>query len=289
MDDGPPPNVRSLLDRLRNHCSREGLDLSRAGRHMAVLVVVQMANGIVVKGGRGLEARYGLARTRASSDLDLARTAGLEEFLDALDDALATGWQGFQGRVRTRGEVNTPTPPHYRPFKLEVVLTYGGRTGLGTVEVEVMAEEVPALAHGELVTSADGAALFSAVGLVPPGPLNVLSLPMQIAQKIHACTLPAAELGGRPNERAHDLVDLQLAVSDLTDDELPRLCEAAERIFAARNRHSWPPTAVLHDGWEARYRTELATVAQGDLLPDAASAVAWLNAFVGRVVQSKPR
>jgi len=37
--------------------------------------------------------------------------------------------------------------------------------------------------------SADGAGIFEAVDLPAPGPVAVLTLPMQAAQRLHACTV----------------------------------------------------------------------------------------------------
>lgn len=41
MADGPPSNLRSPQDRLRNHCDETGASFSRARRHMSALVVVR--------------------------------------------------------------------------------------------------------------------------------------------------------------------------------------------------------------------------------------------------------
>ena len=50
--------------------------------------------------------------------------------------------------------------------------------------------------------------LFDIIGLDTPDPIPVLALDHQIAQKLHACTAINAKTGG--DERAHDLVDLQI-------------------------------------------------------------------------------
>ena len=83
MAEGAPSNITSLLARLRNHCQAAGHDETRGQRHLAAMVVAQLLRGCgaVVKGGRNLEIRYGLAATRASSDLDTVRSQSFSDFL----------------------------------------------------------------------------------------------------------------------------------------------------------------------------------------------------------------
>ena len=61
------------------------------------MVVAQLLRGFgtVVKGGRNLEIRYGLAATRASSDLDTVRTQSFDDFLAQLRGA----WSEVPGSV----------------------------------------------------------------------------------------------------------------------------------------------------------------------------------------------
>lgn len=52
MADGPPTNLDSLNQRLRNHCNDVGRDYGRARRHVGVLVVAQLLATVrVVKSG----------------------------------------------------------------------------------------------------------------------------------------------------------------------------------------------------------------------------------------------
>jgi hypothetical protein len=220
MPDGPPPHVRSLLARLRNHCRSTGLDQPRAQRHLAVMVVTQMLDGAVIKGGRNLEVRYGLRATRASTDLDVTRSVTLPTFLDELDDSLATGWQGFTGTARERGSIAAPVPQDRRPHQIDIVTHYRGASGVGTVRLEVVREELDLSAAPDIVVSRDASELFHALGLHPPAAVPVLPLPLQIAQKLHACTSPDDPSTGRINERVHDLIDLRIMVQDLGDDGL---------------------------------------------------------------------
>lgn len=282
MADGPPPNLRSLQDRLRNHSRAVELPYGRVQRLLGVLVVGELMRDDelgVVKGGSNLEVRIGIAATRASSDLDVVRTRSLEQFRDSLEDALATGWEGFTGRLIDRGPIGAPVPDAYRPYRLEAKLAYGAQFGLGTITVEVAVEEVDALETFDTVESADGLAVFDAVGLPRPRPIRTLPLRQQIAQKLHACTTPNGD--GWINDRAHDLVDLQLADRSYNGSlgDVRRVCE---RLFVSRRRQAWPPDVTIREGWGQRYAEE----AEGlDVLEDIADAIAWVNDYIRAIAQ----
>lgn len=245
MADGPPTNLRSLEARLRNHCAAVGRDFSRARRHIGALVVAHLLHGTdtVVKGGRNLEIRYGLAATRASTDVDVVRARELEEVLDHLEAALDRGWAGFTSRLIDKGPTQAT----------------------------------------DMIVGADGAGIFEAVGLPAPGPVTVLTLSMQVAQKLHACTAP--DTVDWKNDRAHDLIDLQLIALDLNDSQLPEVRETCERLFRARTGHDWPPTITARQGWPVRYSEERAHV-EADVHEDLDQAVAWANEFIARVAQA---
>jgi len=284
MAEGPPTNLRSLEARLRNHCAAVGRDFSRARRHIGALVVANLLRGTdtVVKGGRNLEIRYGLAATRASTDLDVVRAQELEEVLDHLEAALDRGWAGFTGRLIDKGPIQAPVPSAYRPYRLDLKLDFEGRS-FDTVQLEAAIEEAGGIQTTDMIVSADGAEIFEAVGLPAPRPVTVLTLPMQVAQKLHACT--AADTDDWTNDRAHDLVDLQLIDLDLRERRFPEVRAACERLFQARTGHDWPPTVTARQGWSARYSEERAQV-EADVCSDLDQAVAWANEFIARIAEA---
>ena len=105
----------------------------------------------------------------------------------------------------------------------------------------------------------------------------MLPLAHQIAQKLHACTTP--DDIGWTNERAHDLIDLQLAV-ELFVGELAKIREIAVQRFAARQRQPWPPNITVRAGWANRCREE----ADGlDVVDDVESAASWVNELIKRI------
>ena len=106
----------------------------------------------------------------------------------------------------------------------------------------------------------------------------MLALDHQIAQKLHACTIVNPKTG--QNERAHDLVDLQILEQEETID-MAAVAATAERLFAARQGHDWPPAVVQYDRWETIYTEAAAGL---DVIDNVTDAVAWANDFIARAV-----
>ena len=93
----------------------------------------------------------------------------------------------------------------------------------------------------------------------------------QIAQKLHACT-------GPDNERAHDLVDLQLLVASVVVN-LAHVKQTSVRLFGYRQAQPWPPAVVATQTWPGIYED----AAGLDVLPDLDSAVGWANELIRRI------
>lgn len=276
----PPKSLRLLEAQIRD-LARDAQEVEgRVRRAISVAIIGQMladTDAGVIKGATNLELRLGIASTRASSDLDAVRSVALDEFRDRLEAALGNGWHGFSGRLVHRGEIGAPVPDAYRPHRFHAKLTYLDRP-FGTVEVEVAAEEVDALREVETTPlDKQAAAWFEALGFPVPASLPVLPLSHQIAQKLHACTTPDAD--GWVNDRSHDLVDLQLAMRLHGADVAP-IAEAARRLFASRNRHSWPPVVTRRQGWDERYPNEVDGL---PVLADLDAAVEWANELIGQL------
>jgi hypothetical protein len=143
----------------------------------------------------------------------------------------------------------------------------GGHRGVSLVmTVTVLPQSASAVA-GVLRRLAD---VRRGGGLPQPGPVRVLPLQHQVAQRIHACTEPGSS-------RAHDLVDLQLMEPHLADDLVAHTCE---RLFRFRKQHTWPPVLSVDEAWEEDYLV----AAEGlEVLPDVHAAASWLNGYVARL------
>lgn len=207
-------------------------------------------------------------------------TATVDEFRDEFAAALRAGWAGFAGVLVDEGEIAVPAPDGYRPHRLRAKLEYRGGP-FGTVTVEVAPEEVGGLTRVEEIPARDAADWFAELGLPTPQPVPTLPLAHQIAQKLHACTTPDDRAW--VNERAHDLVDLQLALRVYTGS-LAEIRDVAVRLFTARGLHAWPPLVTARQGWKARYAAEAVGL---DVLPTLEDAVIWANQLLAEINASE--
>jgi len=270
----PPIHRASLEQRLRNICGSLGINELRTRTSLAHTVVTQMLPAGVVKGGAAIKLRVGDRASRLTTDLDAARAAThtIETYTAELSDRLAEGWNGFTGRLVDREPADPPdVPAEYVMQPFDVKLSYNSQSFV-TVTLELGHDEVGSTDRPRLALDAGIAEVIQRLGFPMPAPVPVLAVEHQIAQKLHACTTPDRH---GCNERAHDLVDLQILVAAEPPD-LSELATVGQRLFAARRVAPWPPIVQAWPGWEDRY----IDAAEGlDVLP-LADAVAWLNHLV---------
>lgn len=274
----PPPNLRSLTTRIDNLARQHGRPVRRIQRAVANTVVGQMLPPGVVKGGTAMKLRAGETSSRFTPDLDVARAAGLnlDDYLSQLGDRLAAGWGGFTGVV-TELEAPQPegVPDEYVMQPFEIRLAYQSRHWL-TVPFELGRDEIGSTRREDLRIANDIVELFEALGLEPPSPIPVLAVDHQIAQKLHACTSINPRTGG--NERAHDLVDLQILEQE-EEIDFVAVGATSRRLFAARRSHPWPPTVVAYERWASIYDEAADSL---DVLDNVGDAVAWASDFIDR-------
>lgn len=276
---GPPSNATSLAARLRNLCRDKDIPEGRARRLIGVVVVGQLLSQTragVIKGASNIEVRIGTAATRVSSDLDTVRQLTLEQFRDELSRALRAGWGGFAGTLADQGEIPAALPPDYQPHRFRIKLEYVGGDFV-SIALEVSPEEIDALDRPDTIHSRDASEWFAELGLPEPAPLPALPLEHQIAQKLHACTAPDTDTWA--NDRAHDLVDLQLIMREFAGT-LAGIRAAATRLFTARQVHDWPPKVTARTGWAERYAEEARVLG---VLEDLDAAVGWANDLVADI------
>lgn len=266
------PNSRRNLDLALDREFGRGQEAAQARTAMANAIVGQMLPGGVVKGGSSLRLRYGYAATRFTTDLDAARGRDLDAFVADLSAALAEGWQGFTGTVVPADPPHPEGVPEdyvMRPF--EVKLAYNTKSWV-TVSLEVGHDEIGDTEEPEWLIADDVAAMFERLGLEAPGPIPLMPLHHQVAQKLHALTGPGSE-------RAHDLVDLQL-IDAHGDVDYVRARQACVRLFASRRRQAWPPTIVEGAEWDGIYDNARDGL---PVLPTVSEAVEWGNGLIGRI------
>lgn len=250
----PPTNLRSLRDRLTQVAERQGVVFGRLQRHVAMIVVAQFAATLtddtgapllLVKGGSSLELRRGIPDSRTSKDFDTVARRDIELIHEQLADAGETGWEGFTAIFTAPEEIDVPGMP-VKPRRFTAKLSYRGRA-FATVPIEVSSVEAGNADQFDTLTS-------DALGLVGvPAAVAVpcMTIPWQIAQKLHAVTAVLEE--PKVNDRAHDLVDLQLLEGLLLDADLMPTRSACIAIFEARAQHPWPPRVATLPHWPLIY------------------------------------
>jgi hypothetical protein len=236
---------------------------------VANVVVGQMLPPGAVKGGTAMKLRLGDRSSRFTPDLDLARKESLAQFVESFEHSLASGWHGFTGRLIARPAprpAGVPVPYVMRPYQVKLAFH---STSWHTARLEIGHNEIGDADDPLYVLADDIVQLFADVGLQEPRPIAVMRADHQIAQKLHAWT-------GPDNERAHDLVDLQLlaASAELNPAQVK---QTSVRLFNFRHEQPWPPTVVAGAAWSGIYEDAAAGL---DVLPDLGDAVGWANELI---------
>lgn len=243
-----PHNMRVLQAWVREYADQEQLPESRVRRAVSfMLVALPLERSLdtegnplfVVKGGVSMELRLNL-RARTTKDLDAVFRGAFEDWLEALDDALAEDIEGFSFSREEPERIATTTS-----YRVNIVLDYKGRRW-GKVQFEVAPVEVGSVLDIDQVDPFD----IGQFGLQAPGQISVVGLPYLIAQKLHACT-EVFEDG--ENARVHDLMDLLLAKDLLEPGDLRRVREACVAIFDNREKQLWPPKVTVYPSWSETF------------------------------------
>ncbi len=269
------PGNLSHLQKLIGEIAGVDGEVKRIQRAIANTIVGQMLPPCVVKGGTAMKLRLGDAGSRYTADLDAARKAGLseEDYIEAFALRLRDGWSGFTGTMEPDVKPSPPdVPGDYIMSPYWIRLSYRGKEWL-KVRFELGHDEVGSTLVAEPRMADDVASLFAALGLPKPEPIPLMPIAHQVAQKLHACTSINPKTG--ENERAHDLVDLQLL--DQEGIDLPQTVAIARRLFSSRRAQEWPPTVRVFSLWSSIY----AEAADGlGVLPDVAEAATWANGLI---------
>lgn len=285
--DSPPTRLRALRDRLTAAAKREGVSFGRLQQHVGVLVVAQFFSSLtddqgeprlLVKGGVSLELRRGIPESRTSKDLDAVIRGSIESAHDRLVEAGLNGWEGFTATFTQPIAFDVPGLGS-RAHRFMAKLSYMARPFV-SVPIEVSPVEAGNAESYDLV----GSEAFALVGLPKACAVPCMTLPWQIAQKVHACTDPVEP--PRTNDRAHDLVDLQILEALVSSETLSTTRVACLAVFDARESHSWPPILVAPEHWPAIYDRALEGLDGLGLAPNLSAAVGRVQAFIHRIDQA---
>lgn len=276
MNLQPPSNLSSLQRRIFNRAREQGVLFSQLQRVVANAVLCQMLPPSVVKGGVALAMRLGDRGSRFTEDVDVvgAQSMSAEEYFDSLSENLAHGWIGFTGAVEGLPAATVIGAAHgLSVHRVRIRLAYAGRHWL-SIPFEFSNEENQDVVDADRRIYAGIVDTFRHLGLEEPMPVALLSIDRQVAEKLHVCTTASGD--GHPNDRAHDLVDLQLILAD-SAVSLPSIRAMCVRLFSARSQHQWPPTVSEGARWAQLYER----AAHGlPVLPTVHSAVAWANELI---------
>lgn len=262
------PGSKTILERrISEYARAQHQTEGRVRVTISQVIVAQMIPDALVKGGSGMKFRFGMKFARDSKDLDAAWRGEQEDFAAGLRHRLSKGWGPFAGTVKTlplRHDERAGYPA-MQPYAVKLAAY---RRDFQTVVVEVGWDELGATHDGsaELIDLAEIAEMFAGLGLPRPDPVRVIAVHHQIAQKIHACTEPG-------NDRAHDLVDLQLLWPE-SEADLDLVAATAWRQFQWRQRQPFPGVFDPAPGWEDKY---LEAASGLGVLGSPTDAASWLR------------
>lgn len=271
-----PHNMRVLQSWIREYADQQQMAESRVRRAVSfMLVALPLEHSLdgegkplfAVKGGVSMELRLGL-RARTTKDFDAVFRGAFEDWLAALDDALAADIEEFSFS-REEPEAIRDT----KSFRVNIIIDFKGRRW-GKVQFEVAPVEVDSVLDVDQVDPFD----IGQFGLRAPGQISVVGLPYLIAQKLHACT---EVFEGEENARVHDLMDLLLARDLLAPEDLRRVREACTAIFDNRQNQTWPPQLTVYRSWAETYARLAA--AEGFPVGDVEEAAALVGKFIAEI------
>jgi hypothetical protein len=254
----PPERLEKKLARVARE---QGIDQERL-RHwvsfLALCGVLERAchedilGVYYLKGGVAMELRFA-QQARATKDLDLGMEGTRAGRLQVLSEALRLGFDEFSFRlkaqVRDMEQADT--------VRVQVSIQYRTRSWQ-TIEVDLGPANV-----GNVDLIEPCVRGLVELGIPVISPVRCLGLAEQVAQKLHACTGPAAA------GRARDVLDI-LLIDTLGKLDYPATADAARRVFEERATHAFPPEFVMPPEW----RPELETLAaELDFPLTAASAI----------------
>ena len=235
-----------------NISQETNVDLQRLRRKVAfdrllARFFVNGSNTWVLKGGYALEMRF--AHARATKDIDL--TLPIQPYASSEPEHLMTMLQEkshlelgdyFTFAFRPAMQELDGAPEGGFRFPVEAIMD--GRPfvkfhidiGIGDILVEPVEKII-----GEDWLKFAG---------ISPATIYAISKEQQLAEKLHAYTLPRM---GRLNTRVKDLVDMLLLIREGSVDEAI-VRENLHKVFQRRNTHSLPAALPLPpEGWNVKF------------------------------------
>lgn len=243
---------------------------------MAGVILGQMLPaGTVVKGGTSLRLRFGPEKSRVTMDFDTARSIELDDYIKCLREKLSEGWADFTGEVLIRKQGSPKGVPfEYVMQPLDIKLAYRNHPWC-TVRLEVSHNELgdaDKLDMRELPPEIKG--IFSDLNFPEPRPIPLMSIPFQIAQKLHGVSQPGSS-------RVRDLIDLQLIMQN-EDFDVAITADICRKLFSYRKMHAWPVMVEKGEGWDSVYDEQRGCLPVAESCDEAVRIVNMLIQQLGR-------
>jgi hypothetical protein len=233
----PPERLQKTLARVARE---QGLDQERLRRWVSFLALcgaldqaiqTGVVAGYYLKGGVAMELRFA-ETARATKDLDVGMEGTRADRLRSLTEALAAGFDDFTFRIKAQ----TRDMEQADTIRVQVAIQYRTRAWQ-TIEVDLGPANAGAV---DLIEPRVRG--LAELGIQVVSPVRCLNLAEQVAQKLHACTGPAAA------GRARDVLDI-LLIDALGQLDYAAAAEAARRVFAERETHAFPPAFAMPPEW----------------------------------------
>lgn len=221
--------------------------------------------------------RYGEEATRVTKDLDTAFSVDLDSFLRDVGGKLKTGWNGFTGEVVVLKQASPKGVPFdYVMQPCAVHLNYLD-TPWRVVDMEIGHNEIGDADAFDMIPVPQEVSLLAEFLCLPAlGEIRAMKLEYQVAQKLHGAT----ELGSK---RAHDLIDLQLILSQ-NEIDMVKTASICRELFRYRRKQPWPTRVVRNENWDAAYLERKGGL---KVLPTVGEAIAWTNDLIARIDAAK--
>ena len=277
----PPRNEHELELRLVRLLGNDNQRMLVMRTMMANAIVGQfLPQQAILKGGSSLRFRYGSTYTRNTIDFDATRKGSLGDFLSDLRNALEEGWNGFSGQIAILPQAAPKGVPFdYVMQPVDLKLRYKGQPWC-TVNLEISHDEAGATDICDMVSPPiDVLNVFRELGFPDPSPIALITLEHQVAQKLHAVSNPS-----ETNQRAHDLIDLQVIMRSGGVD-LAKVRDICIKLFVQRQMQPWPTLVRVRKNWESLYDAQRRDL---NVIGKVVDAVAWVNELIVRIHAMDP-
>ena len=235
-----PKAPERLEKRLARVAREQGVDQERLRRWVSFLALcgaldraiqADVLAGYYIKGGVAMELRFA-DRARATKDLDLGMEGTRASRLQSLSEALSVGFDQFAFRIKAQ----TRDMEQADTIRVLVAIQYRTRSWQ-TIEVDLGPASVDRV---DLIEPRVRGLVELGIPVISS--VRCLGLAEQVAQKLHACTGPAAA------GRARDVLDI-LLIEALGQLNYAETAHAARRLFEARATHAFPPAFAMPPEW----------------------------------------